>query len=110
SRSRSPRRARPRGAHGTGSGRAVPARYSRAQNARRCRTALSGGRRSPLSAKQALKEVVKVIPPVRGVVGVAVHIPDVRHVLLLEIAMHSLADADQPVLVSTRKIKQLQPF
>src|SRR5437588_8830913 len=56
----------------------------------------------------ALEEVVEVVAPVRGVVGVAVHIPDVRHVLLLHIEMHALADSDEPVLISTGEPEQLE--
>src|SRR5579872_1010360 len=50
--------------------------------------------------EQALEEVVEVVAPVRRVVGVAVHVPDVRNALLLQVGVDALADANQPILAA----------
>ncbi len=51
------------------------------------------------SSEQLLCEVIEVVAPVGGVVAVAVHVPDVRHAVFLEIGMHALADPNQAILV-----------
>ena len=48
----------------------------------------------------ALREQPQVVSPMRGIVGVAIHVPDVGHLLLLEVGVNSLADANESVLVS----------
>src|SRR5664279_2059564 len=51
--------------------------------------------------EDALREVPQAVSPVRRVVAVAVHVPDMRYPLFLEVGMHALADVDQTVLVAT---------
>src|SRR5688572_33097239 len=43
-----------------------------------------------------------------GVVRMVVHVPDVRYVVLLQVAMHALADGDQAVLVTAREPEELE--
>ncbi len=59
------------------------------------------------SAEYSLEEMIEVVPPVRGIMPLAVYIPDVRNVLLLQIGVHSLADADEPVFVAAGEKQQL---
>ena len=42
------------------------------------------------SLENLLSKQVQVLAPLRGVVAVGVHMPDVRHVMLLEIGVHAL--------------------
>ena len=42
------------------------------------------------------------------VVGVIIHVPDVRDVLLLQVGVDALADANQAVLVAARDVEELQ--
>jgi hypothetical protein len=61
----------------------------------------------PHSAEHPLEEVVEVVPPFRGVVRVVVHVPDVRDVLLLQVGVHALADAEESILVATGDPEEL---
>src|SRR5580704_30797 len=54
-------------------------------------------------AEHALEEVVQIVSPLRRIVGMAIHIPHVRHVLFLEISVHPLANADEPILIPNRE-------
>jgi hypothetical protein len=45
--------------------------------------------------EKPLREAGQVLAPLRGIMAVGVDVPDVRHVVLLEIGVHPLADADQ---------------
>jgi hypothetical protein len=40
-------------------------------------------------------------------VGIGIKVPDVRDIVSLEVFMHALADADQPVFVSAENPEQL---
>jgi len=42
----------------------------------------------------------------RRIMAIAVNVPDVRHVTASEIFMHSLADAEQTILIAARKIQK----
>lgn len=55
-----------------------------------------------------LRKMVEAVFPVGWVVRVAIHVPYVRDILFFEVSMHSLADADQPILVAARKPEQFQ--
>lgn len=70
-----------------------------------------GGDRAQLmtlsSAKDALEEVVEVVRPMGAIVPVAVYVPDVGNVLLLQVRVNPLADADEPVLVAAGEPEQL---
>src|ERR1700693_5069129 len=61
-----------------------------------------------LSAEKALGEEIQDVPPLRRVVRVAVHMPDVRDILLLQIGMHALADTEQAILVAAGDPEQFQ--
>ena len=43
------------------------------------------------STEDPLREVVEVVPPVRGVMAVSIDVPDVRHVVFFEINVQALA-------------------
>src|SRR3954453_5806502 len=45
------------------------------------------------SPEDPLREGVQAVPPVRPVVGVAVHVPRVRDVVLLQVGVYALAHA-----------------
>src|SRR5689334_12075865 len=55
-----------------------------------------------------LREVVEALLPMAKVVRMVVNVPDVRDVLLLEVGVDSLADANEAILVTTGKIEELQ--
>src|ERR1700722_2419676 len=61
-----------------------------------------------LSAEELLGEVVEVVPPLGRVVSVAVDVPDVRDVLLFQVGMHALADAEELVLVAAGDPQELE--
>ena len=46
------------------------------------------------SLEELLREQIQVVAPLGGVVTVGIDMPDVRHVVLFEIGVHALADAD----------------
>ena len=52
--------------------------------------------------------MIQVVAPVRGIVTVAIDVPLVRDVILLKETLHSLADADEAILISTGKVEQLE--
>ena len=60
--------------------------------------------------ENVLAEKVEVVIPLGGVVRVAIHMPDMRDAILLEILVHRLADANQTVLVAAAEPYQLQLF
>ena len=43
--------------------------------------------------------MVQVVAPVGRVMAVSIHIPDMRHIVFLQIRMHILADTYQAVFV-----------
>src|SRR5436190_9357339 len=55
-----------------------------------------------------LREVEEALLPMVKIVRVLIDVPDVRHVLLLQICVKALADANQAILVTAGKIKELQ--
>ena len=50
-----------------------------------------------------LGELIQRLLPVLEVVGMFIHVPDVRHILFLEVGVDALADANQSVLVAARE-------
>jgi hypothetical protein len=60
-----------------------------------------------LSAKNVLDEQIQVVLPLRRVVRVAVNMPDVGNVVLLQVSMHALADADQAIPLPASEPQQL---
>ena len=57
--------------------------------------------------ENTLSEQPQVVFPVGSVMAVAVHMPNVRHLLFFEISMHALANADQAVFVTAGQPQQL---
>ena len=53
-------------------------------------------------------KVIQVFAPGVGIVAVGIHVPDVGQVLLFEVVMDALGDADQTVHVATTEVQQLQ--
>ena len=73
----------------------------------------SGGREAAAgcprtSAENPLREVIEVAGPGLRRVAFVVDVPDVRHVVLLQVDVDALGDADEPVLVAAGKVEQLQ--
>ena len=62
----------------------------------------------PRLFEEPLSKQVQVIAPLGRVVAVGVDMPDVRHVVLLEVGVNALADADQAVLVAAGQPQELQ--
>ena len=60
------------------------------------------------STKEALDEIVQIIPPFRRVMRVAIDGPDVGNPLFFQIIVHTLADPDQAILIPARQPQQLQ--
>ena len=58
--------------------------------------------------EDVLAEQVQIVVPLGGVVGIPVHMPDMRHAILFEVFVDALADADQAVLVAASEPQQLQ--
>jgi hypothetical protein len=52
------------------------------------------------SLENPLGKQIEVLAPLHAVVAVRVDVPDVRDLVLLEVRMHVLADADEAVLVA----------
>ena len=50
--------------------------------------------------ENALGEVVERLFPMLEIVAVIIHMPDMRHILLLQITMYTLADADEAIFVT----------
>jgi hypothetical protein len=48
-----------------------------------------------------LDEVIQVVSPMGWIVSMSVDVPDVRHVVLLQVSLQTLADSDQSIFVST---------
>ena len=80
----------------------LPMRRTRNRNAIRAEAA-----RISASAKNALREMVEVVGPGPAIMGLIIHVPDVRNLILLQVTFHSLADADQAVFVSACQPEQL---
>ena len=55
-----------------------------------------------LVLKDALSEPVQTAAPVLRIVAVAIDMPDVIDLVLLQKLMHVLADADQTIFISAR--------
>ena len=53
------------------------------------------------STKDHLNEVIQAVAPVRGIVAVPVHMPDMRYLLFREIFMHPLADGPKGRCIGT---------
>lgn len=51
-------------------------------------------------SKDALGKQPQIILPVRRVVGISVHVPNMRNVLFLAIDMNALADTNQPIFAA----------
>ena len=47
-----------------------------------------------------LGKEIQVVGPFGSVVTVGIHVPDVRHILLFQVIVDALADADQAVLIT----------
>src|SRR5262245_44837074 len=60
------------------------------------------------STKNALSEQPQVVLPFRRVVGIAVYMPDMRHLLISQVSMHALANADQAILLPAGDPQQFQ--
>src|SRR5262245_30390251 len=60
------------------------------------------------SSEDPLSKKVKVVLPFGGIMAVTVHMPHMGNTLLFQVSMHSLADADEPVLVTTSQPEQFQ--
>ena len=58
------------------------------------------------STEDSLREQIQTVSPLRPVVRVAVHLPEVRDVVGLEPGMDALADADESVLVAAGEPEQ----
>jgi hypothetical protein len=54
-------------------------------------------------SEEFLNEVIQRLLPFRRVMSVAGHMPDVRHVVLPQVSVDSLADVDESVLVAAGK-------
>ena len=63
---------------------------------------------SQTSPEDPLREVIKAVFPMRGVVPIAVYVPDVRNVVFLQVGMHTLADPDQTVPLAAGKPQQFE--
>ena len=50
--------------------------------------------------------MIQVLAPVVPIVTKFIHVPDVGNVMFLEIAVHTLADTDQPILVPATEVQQ----
>src|SRR5260370_27052147 len=58
--------------------------------------------------KNQLGEMIERLLPMVEVMSVFIHMPDVRNVLLLQVGVKALADADQAILIAIRDIEELQ--
>jgi hypothetical protein len=56
----------------------------------------------------ALSEMIQIIGPRFAVMAVAVHVPNVGHLMLFHIDVDPLGNVDEPVLVAAGQIKQFQ--
>ena len=68
-------------------------------------------RNFPISLRlheQVLNKEVEIVGPFGGVVTVGIYVPDVWHVVFLEVVVDALADSDQAVLVATGQPQELQ--
>ena len=61
-----------------------------------------------LLVEDDLGEMVQVVPPMRGIMPVAIDIPNMGNTLILQEPVRPLADADEVVLVAAGKPQQLQ--
>ena len=61
------------------------------------------------SVKNQLRKIIKRLLPMLEIMPMFVHVPDVRNSFLFQVGVHSLADADQAILVAAGKPEQLQP-
>src|SRR4029434_6734336 len=55
-----------------------------------------------------LREVEESVLPMAKIVAIVVHVPDVGHVLLLQVSVDALADANEAVFVAAGNPQQLQ--
>lgn len=58
--------------------------------------------------EQQLSEVVQVVALVRRIVSVRIDVPNVRHVLFIEVTLQPLADTDQSVFVTAGEPQQFE--
>ena len=58
--------------------------------------------------ENALREVEESVLPMVKIVAVIIHMPDMRHIFLLQVSMHTLADADEVVFVAGGNPKEFQ--
>ena len=54
--------------------------------------------------KDQLRKIIESFFPMLEVMRVFVHVPDVRHVLLFQVSVDVLADANEAVLVAARDV------
>ena len=59
-------------------------------------------------AEDQLHEVIQAVSPMRWIVAVAIHMPDVRHAMLLQVGVNALIDAEQSILAATGKHQEFQ--
>src|SRR6185436_11206374 len=74
----------------------------------RRRRAVRRSERRDGSSKDALREVIEVASPRHRIVRLIIDVPDVRDVVLFQVPVYALADADQAILVATRQPEELQ--
>src|SRR5438094_4560227 len=55
-----------------------------------------------------LREIVEPLLPMLEVVGVVIHVPDVRDGLFLQVGVNTLANTDQAVFVAARDVEKFQ--
>ncbi len=59
-------------------------------------------------AEGLLRELIQAATPVRRVVAIAIHMPDMRHISFLQVGVEALFDVDKAVLVAAGEDEQLE--
>src|ERR1039457_3837490 len=60
------------------------------------------------SSENPLREIIQIACPRFAVMGVIIHIPNVRNILLLQINVNALGNAYETILIAAGNIKKLQ--
>ena len=59
-------------------------------------------------SEDELGELEEGLFPVIEIMGVFIHMPYVRNVILLQVGVNPLTDANQPILIAAREVEEFQ--